>query len=158
MEQILDILSTIPNPLVILSVGMVVFVIPGLIAGFCFKSVNRVVVVYAWIFAGPVIATLIAGLLIHLFVSPFVEGEAEGLAVLSLEIGIPCGWMLGLMVPVATYLLNGRKAREDKCCTTSKFTLFGTRCSVSSRLICVVTLFLRYHIGDGHIHDSNCSA
>jgi uncharacterized membrane protein len=112
MEQILDILSTIPNPLVILPVGMVVFVIPGLIAGFCFRSVSRVLVVYAWTFVGPVIATLIAGLIIHLFVSPFIEGEAEELALLSLQIGIPCGWVLGLMAPVATYLLIDRKARR----------------------------------------------
>jgi uncharacterized membrane protein len=112
MEQILDILSTIPNPLVILPVGMVVFVIPGLIAGFCFRSVSRVLVVYAWTFVGPVIATLIAGLAIHLFVSPFIEDEAEELALLSLQIGIPCGWVLGLMVPVATYLFIGRKARR----------------------------------------------
>jgi hypothetical protein len=112
MEQILDILYTIPNPLLILPASVVVFVIPGLIAGFCFKSVSRCEVVYAWTFAGPVIATLIAGLVIHLFVSPFVEGETEGLAILSLDIGIPCGWVLGLMVPMVIYLLNDRKARK----------------------------------------------
>jgi fructose-specific phosphotransferase system IIC component len=112
MEQILDILYTIPNPLVILPAGVAVFVIPGLVVGFCFKSVSRCEVVYAWTFAGPVITTLIAGLVIHLFVSPFVEGETEELAILSLEIGIPCGWVLGLMVPMATYWLIDRKARK----------------------------------------------
>ena len=112
MEQILDILYTIPNPLVIFPAFVVVFVIPGLIAGFCFRSVNRVLAVYAWTFVGPVIATLIAGLVIHLFVSPFVEGPAEELALLSLQVGIPCGWVLGLVVPVATYLFIGRKARR----------------------------------------------
>ncbi len=112
MERILDILYTIPNPLLILPAGVVVFVIPGLIAGFCFKSVNRCEIIYAWTFASPVIATLIAGLVIHLFVGPFDEGETEGLAILSLDIGIPCGWVLGLMVPMAIYLLNDRKARK----------------------------------------------
>jgi|GEM_PF-1081535 hypothetical protein len=112
MEQILDILYTVPNPWVILPVWVVVFIIPGLIAGFCFKSVRRVEVVYAWTFAGPVIATLIAGLVIHLFVSPFVEGKAEELALLSLKIGIPCGWALGLMFPMVTYLLIDSKIRK----------------------------------------------
>ncbi len=112
MEQILDIPYTIPNPLVILPASVLVFVIPGLIVGFCFKSVSRGVVVYAWTFAGPVIATLIAGLVIHLFVSPFVEGETERLAVLSLMIGIPFGWVSGLMIPVASYILNDRKTRK----------------------------------------------
>ena len=112
MEQILDILYTIPNPLLILPASVVVFVIPGLIAGFCFKSVSRCKIVYAWTFAGPVIATLIAGLVIYLFVGPFDEGETERLAILSLDIGIPCGWVLGLMVPMAIYLLNDRKARK----------------------------------------------
>jgi fructose-specific phosphotransferase system IIC component len=112
MEQILDILYTIPNPLLILPASVVVFVIPGLISGFCFKSVSRCKIVYAWTFAGPVIATLIAGLVIYLFVGPFDEGETEGLAILSLDIGIPCGWVLGLMVPMAIYLLNDRKARK----------------------------------------------
>jgi uncharacterized protein YacL len=112
MEQILDILYTIPNPLVILPAFVVVFVIPGLIAGSCFKSVSRVEVVYALTFACPVIATLIAGLVIHLFVSPFVEGEIEELALLSFKIGIPCGWVLGLILPMVTYLLIDRKARK----------------------------------------------
>jgi hypothetical protein len=71
MEHILDILSIIPNPWVILPVASVVFVVPGLIVGFCFKSVRRVEVVYTWTFTCPVIETLIAALIIHLFVSPF---------------------------------------------------------------------------------------
>ena len=112
MEQILDILYTIPNPWVISPVWIVVFIIPGLIVGFCFKSISRGVVVYAWTFACPVIATLIAGLVLHLFVSPFVEGKAEELALLSLKIGIPCGWALGLMLPMVTYLLIDSKVRK----------------------------------------------
>jgi hypothetical protein len=112
MEQILDILYTIPNPLLILPASVVVFVIPGLIAGFYFKSVSRCKIVYAWTFAGPVIATLISGLVIYLFVGPFDESETEWLAILSLDIGIPCGWVLGLMVPMVIYLLNDRKVRK----------------------------------------------
>ena len=112
MEQILDILYTTPNPWLILPVWVVVFIIPGLIAGFCFKSVRRVEVVYAWTFAGPVIATLIAGLVIHLFVNPFVESNAEELGLLSLKLGVPCGWVLGLILPMVTYLLIDRKARK----------------------------------------------
>ncbi len=112
MEHILDILYTIPNPLLIFPVSVVVFVIPGLIAGFYFKSVSRCKIVYAWTFACPVIATLIVGLVIYLFVGPFDEVETEGWAILSLDIGIPCGWVLGLMVPMVIYLLNDRKARK----------------------------------------------
>ena len=112
MEQILDILYTIPNPLVIFPAFVVVFVIPGLIASFCFKSVNRREVVYAWTLAGPVIAILIAGLVIYLFVGPLGEGETEGLVILWLQIAIPCGWVMGFMVPMAAYLLNDRKARK----------------------------------------------
>lgn len=112
MENILDILYTIPNPWIILPACVVVFVIPGLIGVFWFKSVSRSIAVYACTSAGPVMATLIAGLVIHLFVSPFVEGKAEGLAILSLTIGIPCGWVLGFIVPVASYILNDRKAQK----------------------------------------------
>jgi len=112
MEQILDILYTIPNPMLILPASVVVFVIPGLIGGFCFKSLSRCEVVYVWTFVGPVIATLIAGLIIYLFIGPLDESETEGLAILSLNIGIPCGWLLGLMIPVVIYLLNDSKAQK----------------------------------------------
>jgi hypothetical protein len=112
MEQILDILYTIPDPWIVLPACVVVFVIPGIIGDFCFKSVSRTVVVYAWTFAGTVIATLITCLVIHLFISPFIEGETERLMVISLTIGVPCGWALGLIVPVASYMLTDRRARK----------------------------------------------
>ena len=112
MEQILDILYTIPNPLLILPGSVIVFGIPGLITYLCFKSITRCKVVYTWTFASPIMATLLAGLVIYLFVGPLDEYKTEELAIISLYIGIPCGWLLGVMFPVVIYFLNDRKLQK----------------------------------------------
>jgi hypothetical protein len=111
MDTILSILDSLPKPLAILLVNFVVLVLPGLIVGLLFKSVRRGAIVAACTLIAPVVATLVLIIGFEVIMEPGAEGSV-GWGLVSL-IGIPLGWLFGIVAPVTVFNLKDMKAKRQ---------------------------------------------